>query len=133
MVLNELRIGNWIDSSMCGHASTFSKIGMVSQEGWIGLQQEGTLSMNGTSKNFISPIPLTEEWLVKFGFVYTMDYDEYRYKEKTHWFNIQFDEIDGERIYIFGKDNMSDVKIEYVHQLQNLYFALAGEELEQKS
>ena len=84
------------------------------------------------------PIPLTEEWLVKLGFenppmkdyftLYLSDKDE--------------NEFGRQRIdYWFGEDDFSAaelcragicfkrVKVKYVHQLQNLYFALTGTEL----
>ena len=70
------------------------------------------------------PIPLTEEWLLKFGFEKeTDDYwgtsncDEcfiYEAKEKCYTGYINY------------------VKLNYVHQLQNLIFALTGTELEIK-
>ena len=76
--------------------------------------------------NSIKPIPLTEEWLLKFGFVYCKNYDEYRYKEKTNWFGIFKSEDDD---WLFEKPNMSSVVLPSVHQLQNLYFFLTNEEL----
>lgn len=84
----------------------------------------------------IEPIPLTPEWLGKFGFV-TMD-NEYDYidwgREDTY---LKFSFIQSglpvdQQPFIFEYDQgMGDQKIElkFVHQLQNLYFALTGEEL----
>jgi hypothetical protein len=68
----------------------------------------------------IVPIPLTEEILLAFGF--------------------EYDDIDGNSGYwkvnnfkvVFGEDGCSynwSLIIKYVHQLQNLVFALTGEEL----
>jgi hypothetical protein len=74
-----------------------------------------------------SPIPLTEEWLLKFGFV------------KNN--NNQFILMEGGVDILFNKDlngwtcdgiNFSINMTEHVHQLQNLYFALTGTELIQK-
>lgn len=71
----------------------------------------------------IKPIPLTEEWLIKFGF-----------KEK-HVFEIVSEWSIGEHrvqtdaeifIWMGYKDG---VQLRFVHQLQNLYFALTSEEL----
>ncbi|MDV3661661.1 hypothetical protein CMU70_14495 [Elizabethkingia anophelis] len=69
-----------------------------------------------------NPIELTEEWLLKFGF--THEVIAYYYFEK---------------IYKKGSFTLSEsfvlldidlnVKVDYVHQLQNLYYALIGEEL----
>ena len=82
-----------------------------------------------------SPIPLTEEWLLKFGFkkgkVLTNIYYELNidasygasivaFIENEKKLEIYLSDCDGGHI---GK------KLEYVHKLQNLYFALTGEEL----
>jgi len=75
-------------------------------------------------------IDLTEEWLLKFGF---------NAKSVNHNFRIDSD-IDfqissGQRVIetnersSFYLENNFGTKINYVHQLQNLYFALTGEEL----
>lgn len=77
------------------------------------------------------PIPLTEEWLLRFGFkrvdhihgysFYTLAKNKKNpchldiYKSKTVWMGY-----------------MIDQHCMYVHQLQNLYFALTGEELKIK-
>lgn len=68
------------------------------------------------------PIPLTEEWLIKFGFE-KIGY-EWRLKQGWHWIS-----VDKNSFYILGKQLGL---LENVHQLQNLYFALTGEELEIK-
>lgn len=67
------------------------------------------------------PIPLTEEWLLKF------DWNGY----KPLHFNSNF-EIDKEgRLYC--NSDYKGVNVKYVHQLQNLYFALTGKELTTKN
>src|SRR5690606_37877190 len=75
--------------------------------------------------NEIQPIPLTDEWLLKFGF----------FKRGKCWYlndnshpftsNCSTD-IDGFFIWIGG----FKIYIKHVHRLQNLYFVLCGEELE---
>jgi len=69
----------------------------------------------------IDPIPLTEEWLLKFGFVKHKTTDIYPTFAKQ-----MFNWNDG-ILYIIGYGFMNHIK--HVHQLQNLYFALTGEEL----
>ena len=65
-------------------------------------------------------LKLTEEWLVKFGFVYkSYGYGDSEWKQ--WWFNGYF--INGFRCAT------SNIEIKSVNQLQNLYFALTGEEL----
>ena len=61
------------------------------------------------------PIPLTEEWLLKFGFKKEDEY--WNYKGFKLWFEKGFYHINSEYL----------IHIDYVHQLQNLFFALTGE------
>ena len=94
------------------------------------------------SKGFVnvSPIPLTEEWLLKFGFDNidtTNIYVKSMHKigaEKLKSLAVYIDEnnytvaiVD----YYTGveKTGLLHLDYKYVHQLQNLYFALTGEEL----
>jgi hypothetical protein len=68
--------------------------------------------------DYYSPIPLTKEWLLLFGF-----------EESISWSFKGFylgEEKQGE--YHYQLDG-GVVELKYVHQLQNLYFALTGEEL----
>lgn len=78
-----------------------------------------------------SPIPLTPEILVKSGFVikhssidvYGKPFSRYKLKNITIFFR------DG----LLESISVSETKIKdfkYVHQLQNLYFALTGKQLE---
>jgi len=75
------------------------------------------------------PIPLTAEWLERCGFEKNCDewsnYSEDKNVEKS----ICLDQDDDEIYYSAGEGVRLSVNIEYVHQLQNLYFALTGEEL----
>lgn len=74
----------------------------------------------------MKPIPLTEEWLFKFGYkkVNTL-YDTTEVFEKKLSYTIYF--RSGVLSFSF-----STQEIKYVHQLQNLYFALTNEELKFK-
>jgi hypothetical protein len=87
-------------------------------------------------ENEFQPIPLTEEWLLKFGFafrkmgaggaVFT--------RHNGHWYKDDipyFAGSNGKHFDIFLQFG-DGVEIQYVHQFQNLYFALTGEELEMK-
>lgn len=121
MDARELRIGNLV----LDPEGLVSKILSISTEsnstdGKYYLEND----YNGHPEDLRS-IPLTEEWLLKFGF--SDGYTEF----KKGWFVICSE--DG--IFYFQFENYSvefpDVKIKYVHQLQNLYFALTGEELTQ--
>jgi len=69
------------------------------------------------------PIPLTSEWLLKFGF---------RQAGNTTIFkeigSIEIGKI-GKRFYLQIRCENITLNIKYVHQLQNLYFALTGRQL----
>lgn len=76
---------------------------------------------------FIAPIPLTEEWLLRFGFE-KKDSDVTRYEKRE----LMMEYIFGKwyaRLCVNYQDSVLVTKVEYVHQLQNLVFALTGEEL----
>jgi len=74
-------------------------------------------------------IPLTEEWLMRFGFEYFKDNDSFQYDNElgfTIWGRLS------EGFYLHVQDVDCGQSIHFVHQLQNLYFALTGEELQLK-
>ena len=89
----------------------------------------------------LEPIPLTEEWLIKFGFRQG-GYDLMEWAHKKHdriWFvGVESDCEDNTNEWLGWNYNIeaegdaldSQLYIKTVHQLQNLYFALTGEELE---
>jgi hypothetical protein len=70
----------------------------------------------------LKSVMLTEEWLVKFGFEFN-NLNETHYFEK---FSFRLHLRENEFFYNWIGGN---VFIQYVHQLQNLYYALTGEEL----
>ena len=67
----------------------------------------------------IKPIPLTEQRLKDFGF---RKYSSTQYDKDDFW-SIKYE---GERGFY---SNQLECYIKYVHQLQNLYFALTDKEL----
>lgn len=78
----------------------------------------------------IEPIDLDEEWLLKFGF----EYDNGFYVSPCHEFHTGI-----KTPFVIWNGDWNEVdkhypirKIHYVHQIQNLYFALTGKELELK-
>jgi hypothetical protein len=78
----------------------------------------------------ITPIPLTEEWLLKFGFN-NINSKEYGIKCGSCWMSLSNPKNMGEwqDCYCWIFDRFKFIELKYVHQLQNLYFALTGEEL----
>lgn len=84
----------------------------------------------------IRPIPLTKEWLLKFGFT---NYENeswfwsFDFNSKQETFKVFQLTANGEPFGLWGglvgcPQLMK--KIEFVHQLQNLYFCLCGKELD---
>ena len=68
------------------------------------------------NSSLMTPVPLTEEWLIKFGFEKAYE-TCYQYK----------DFILNDKFIMMDID--ITIQLKHVHQLQNLYFALTGEEL----
>ena len=133
MKANELRIGNFVGLQNKGEILKVKAISEDVEGGFIVKTQtvqgiSGRVGPNPLSE--LSPIPLTEEWLFKFklkklkgSFMMYIGDNELEYR------------INDSELAIWGADGSTEghnfrVKIDYVHQLQNLYFALTGEELE---
>ncbi len=82
-------------------------------------------------------IPLTEEWLVKLGFEQHGQKNEYNpmlFCKNNYEFAIYPPNAFCKKGYwrtsiLESLSATKDLKIPHVHQLQNLYFALSGEEL----
>lgn len=116
MKANELRIGNLFIEE---NSNTIIEV--------IGLEKNRVIF----SGMFLEPwnamhIPITQEWLLKF-----------RFKQKGSFYRIK----DSRFVEVIIHDEGIDVcnhsvylpHIKSVHQLQNLYFSLTGEELEIKT
>lgn len=113
---NELRIGNYVSIPDRNDPATVEQI----------MKHEITVNEFGRFFNLkhIDPIPITEDWLIRLGFKkgdptphaigYFIDRFgiHYHFKE-CNWYSWT-------------------ANIKYVHQLQNLYFAITGKELELK-
>ncbi len=121
MEAKELRIGNYV--SHINHSKWYPQVGIA------------LLTEILNDSHEFHPIPLTEEWLLEFGFN----------KEYTHGyigidvhnsdFVLTYPTIMGEFqqdfAFEFNSGRLSKFKeIKYVHELQNFYFALTGEELQ---
>lgn len=76
------------------------------------------------------PIPLTEEWLRDFGFISKKKHPEiFNLTIKTGvWIKVKF-YSDCYVCELICNSIIISSNVEYIHQLQNLYFALTGEEL----
>ena len=74
------------------------------------------------------PIPLTEEWLIKFGFR-EFSFGRYDILCNNYTLSIYPDESYSVSIRVLLEQEVLIQKTKHIHQLQNLYFALTNEEL----
>ena len=80
------------------------------------------------------PVLLKEKWLINLGFELKEDEGDVKYYEKNI-IGIKMDDCLDFYLYIklYNSNSYFLIKqLEVVHELQNLYFALTGEELELK-
>ena len=118
MEAKDLRIGSWVRIDSLTDGST------TEVEAYVFHIDE----MIWTTKYKYSPIPLTEEWLVKFGF----EEDSCNYYKiiENQEAVLYIDKLDMTFAYGYPYEcSGGDLKLKHVHQLQNLYHALTGEEL----
>lgn len=128
MKANELRIGNLaeyhIEDELDERKEWWEVITIDSDDiNWLEKEEPETIDYR--------PITLTEEWLLKFGFEsiensgffrkYYNDKYYLLYNPKQQYTEICVNSICG-----------GQSKTKYIHQIQNLYFALTGTELEIK-
>ena len=137
---NELRIGNYVTiDNKQSHPTISGQMGLVIGilERYEKLFPKSTASIsiqigdNSFSQfnEYIEPIPLTEEWLVKLGFELFQDEND-AFPSYHHKYSFVLDEKFQPSDVGFP---IAHIEFKYVHQLQNLYFALTGEELTIKS
>ncbi len=152
MKAEELRIGNL----MADAHGLLCKVVEIQEDGYktqpINPLQQIPVFQSGDSIKPRVPIPLTEEWLIKFGF--ERNEDDYYQKESESGDWVFLEELFGswcvsvpyiwietvpeerrkeaglfaESKYVYNMVN-GDGGFDTVHSLQNLYFALTGEEL----
>ena len=121
MKATELRIGNWVIFNPDNGEFIVSEINCFGSNNLI----------NGLNAEDISPIPLTEEWLVKFGIPKTIDWV---WLDSEYCITLEFVNVCGQdtngryEIWVYF-DNALLKQVEYVHQLQNLYYTLTGKEI----
>ena len=128
MKANELRIGNLVQLATHHHPVSVETIFKENDEYWISTDlHEGERLID------YIPIPLTKEWLLKFGFEDVKQYNDFSFQKLMND-GLFFCLDDSLEVYIGQMQYFSHslVVIKYVHQLQNLYFALTQEELEKK-
>jgi hypothetical protein len=123
MEAQELRIGNY----------AMGNKPFAVDSNHIAMAYNHEIAQNGHER--FKSIPLTEDWLIRFGF------EKRNGSFSIYLSELERSEIERKRIDIFfGAERIaaelcrsgicfSMVTCNYVHQLQNLYFALTSEEL----
>lgn len=124
---NELRIGNWVNPKFPMIVASVGKDFIYADfEGNL-----GDLWEFNTKDNPAIPIPLTPEILEKAGFVQDIQKELLRlhdsYGSRVEWFYKKNYGL----FFVLDSEYETEVikPVQYLHQLQNLYFALTGIEL----
>ena len=123
MKANELRIGNlvkWYDVSkvleLHSEKNKFDNVYIECEE-----------SFEWTEYNKLEPIPLTEEWLLKFGFLIIEINGKFEATLPNFRYNIYWNKYTDGFLFCDGETVL--INFNYVHELQNLVFVLGQREL----
>jgi len=141
MDAKDLRIGNLVTDEFYDSFETIFEVESIDDKGInLSIQDDGKSAE--IADRWIKPeytfdllfgIPLTEDWLIKFGFdklendipTYFKCFGNLIEDDYEFSFNIYVDSELNYFITVFGRK----IIIKYVHQLQNIYFAITEEEL----
>ena len=110
MKANEIRIGNLYD-----HFGEIKKV-----------TPNTILEVWESKREWCKPITITEEWLLRARFIKSFAVTNFAIQTEDGVLDLVPSEIDGYHVYF---DDNWICTIQYVHQLQNLYFALTNQEL----
>lgn len=149
MNANELRIGNYVYDNGLVHRVVAIRTKEYNK--WLCGDGSITATYNGAyyncTENEISPIPLTEEMLLKCGFehipTFTVTNSMVKGLGRGRWLSVGNVEGANQMIWLqsIEEDKITDLiclhNFDYdgrisLSKLQNLYFVLTGEELEVK-
>ncbi|CAB4128101.1 hypothetical protein UFOVP104_16 [uncultured Caudovirales phage] len=129
---NELRIGNLVD--MCGVKEIHSIIKTTNGSFKLEINEKRSSGVSVSEmcpieSLSLKPIPLSNVWLVRFGFKLSEEgFLKIKTKKRKTYLEVN---IKTKRTIVISGHYFNDfVNINYVHQLQNLYFSLTGVELE---
>ena len=121
----DLRLGNYVNEQYWDSVDGCFKFAKIVVDG---IYKKHIVCENNGAYNLddIQPIPLTENWLVRCGFEFGIKLENFT--KGKHQF-IELDCLNGyfseSGIFYYGLNT----EIKYLHQLQNLYWCLCGEEL----
>ena len=116
----DLRIGNLISAALYPNAITVESICSSNED--IYNRDTGEIPLHS-----IFPITLSSDWLLKFGFKFSNGF----YEMKINFLYIAI-MLDNTTLMIedVHEDAINIKSPEFVHQLQNVFYCLTGEELQ---
>lgn len=131
MEAQELRIGNYINGSIGDDSELVlcSVTGYDPRDEFIFVSNDNNIHY----AEFVDfqPIPLTEEWLLRFGFIKLNNRHEFVHGENERNMSICCED---NYFLFFVEDEISyntiRKELKLVHQLQNLFYCLCGIDLE---
>jgi hypothetical protein len=115
MKSNELIVGNWVEKTELKFSGLKSYFCQINISDLI-------------HANLLKPIPLTEEWLVKFSLVLDRKIGQRNIYRHGKYGDIKCEVCGNGELAIYVNDNLIGFK-RYVHSFQNLFYALTDEEL----
>ena len=118
VTINELRVGNLVHLIADGHENEPDLVNWIVDD----------FEFYQNRMKDIQPIPLTEEWLLKFGWIFNIETNSYE-KERMPNGHLAKTSFGWDMFNYVLKSKTTNKTFYFVHQLQNLYFALTGEEL----
>lgn len=124
---NELRLGNWIVFNNFLSPEKYIQVNATFFSSWLGGRNRQEIKNDEVINKYYSGIPLTPEILEKCGF----EQDEFITRDffKQGFFNFKAVNHYEDGFLVICNFMQGGIKVKYLHQLQNLYFALSGEEL----
>jgi len=127
--VKELRIGNYVDHTPLFNKLTYLVKGINRNyiEGVEYKFKDNDFGIHRIETSIIEPIPLTEEWLIKFGFESDPYQDRYILVTDNGEFIVHCNKTKG-YLELWIDLSLRTVDLKTVHQTQNLFYEL-GEEL----
>ena len=133
---SDLRIGNYVTDEFFKDFKTFYEVLSINEKG-INLYIEDDGNYPECAKTWIEPewrldvlkpIPLSDEWILKFKNIKKVNEWSYKYEDLLFEFLLQ-DRFLSIRKKIDAEKSVFLVDVEFVHTFQNVIFALTGSEL----
>lgn len=123
----ELRLGNYVDLIKV-HKKYLEKKGVDVSLFKVSQINRHAIHINNKARvdvGILEPIPLTEKWILKLGF---------KYNSFTTFYELKDVQIENEDVgtFAFYYKTFKINSLKYIHELQNLFFALTREELKLK-